>query len=118
MRSLSRGKFTSRVSTRRPNTSYLISLLAALTYSGLGFILTIPFAYMIAFGEHQPNISLLRILFVVLAVIGWPLFLFGLIGIVGKRGATASTLEGDVSRIRFTAETHAINDVMNNMKGK
>jgi hypothetical protein len=78
----------------------------SLIYAIVGGALSLPFWYVMMFGEHQPYMSLWRILFVIMMLVGFPMFFFGLVTLFARdgRGATSST-EMDIQRIRHTVET-------------
>lgn len=94
-----------RTRTRIPKFNAFVERSKSLLYAIVGGVICIPFWYVMLFGEHQPYISLWRILFVVLMLIGFPMFFFGLVTLFARdgRGATSST-EMDVQRIRQAIE--------------
>lgn len=86
----------------------LLSKITAIVIGVVGFIISLPFAYVMMFGEHQPYMSAGRAFAILLVMIGLPMFFGGIIGffIGGKSGITyGSTPETDMGRIRHAVET-------------
>ena len=71
------------------------------------------------FGKTTATLSGLKLLAIVLAIIGMPLMIMGIMGLLIRRNdwsdGNASNVELEVARIRFSAETESMK---NNLKGK
>lgn len=85
----------------------LVSTLIAATIGIVGFIMSLPFAYVMVFGEHEPYISAGRAFAILLIMIGLPMFFYGIIAFLlgGKTMPHyGSTTDTDVGRIRHAVE--------------
>lgn len=98
-----------RTRTRPPKFNVFFKRVTSLMASIAGAVLCLPFTYVMMFGEHQPYISIPRILFVFMMVAGLPTMFFGLVTLFARdgRGATSST-EMDIQRIRHAVETDSM----------
>jgi sugar phosphate permease len=85
----------------------IISFATAIITIIVGFLISAPFFWFVALSEqHSPYMTLSTFLMIIGFVIGSPMFLFGLVGLISRRGAgPASTIDLDISRIRYTVET-------------
>ena len=114
-------RISTRISTPRTGkqpSEFSFSMLACIIMSICGFAASVPFIWIIGFSApRQPDtwgyIALTLFLF------GAPIMLLGIIHIFIKRAnGPVSSVELDVARIRFAAETHMMRDVYKDLKGR
>lgn len=85
-----------------------ISRITGLIVCIVGFILSLPFVLDMIFTATTAVMPLSTIIYILLFIPGLPMFMFGAIGALfaGNQGtASASTVEGDLGRIRHAVET-------------
>jgi hypothetical protein len=104
MRRMSNTRFNSS----RSRTTHLMSKVSAIVLVIVGILMSIPFVWVMLFGAHQPNISIGRIIAVIMIIFALPMFGFGFIGLFARRNSGTDTVTSDMSRIRFTVETDSM----------
>lgn len=93
----------------RTKKSHIISFIAALILTIVGFLISLPFVWLIIIkGNNYHSVDLLGFLMIVGFVLGGIMFAFGLVSIlIGNRPVgTASTTDMDVARIRYQVENN------------
>ena len=100
----------------RGRVNYSFSLVTAVVLTVCGFICTLPFGFIMMFGEHENGMSLIKLGALMLNMVGFPMFMFGLIAFFSKKNSASDPIAGEVSRIRYVAETQAMSDSMKGRK--
>lgn len=95
----------------KANHRNILSFTASIVVSVVGFVMTLPFLWFVAFAASSPYMSMFQFLSIIGIVIGAPMSVFGLVNLFTERsfGPSHSSSELDISRIRYTVETDKMN---------
>ena len=92
----------------RPRRASAVSFVAAIIFSIIGFLISLPFIVIVIFLGSQFHFITFYIALMLLGfVIGGPMMVFGVISLLigNKNTGSSSTAELDLGRIRYTVET-------------
>ncbi len=96
---------------RRPIASSVINFATSAVIACVGFFMSLPFVYkFMVVGMNVHYFSFLTILMIVGLVIGGPLLVFGMIGLIANRSRIGQLTESDVARIRHSVESTSYNN--------